>query len=737
MKNKSKVLAIILALAMLLGTVSLGTDQANAGVVKKIEKSYDIAVVFDNSGSMYKSDAWCKAKYAMEVFAALMPYDPKNPGMNSLRIYPMWEVGKKGDKTGSYEPIDIASSDDIQKIHDMYTIDNGDTPFAPVREAYKDLQGSSADEKWLVVLTDGAFNLDGREGKPKDGIVNVQKELEKYADGNINVQYLALGEETADVTPDKSRGLYAAKATNESLSKDLISICNRIFKRAKLPDKYFSDNNKLDLPLSMNNVVVFAQGKGAKVKGLEGTKGDVEVKEETKCQFSDVSTGGKNSKKAVVDKSLYGQVVRFGPCTKGKYKLNLKNVDHDNVQIFYEPDVDIKVTLTDPKKNDDKGQELTNTESFKTGKYNIDYKLIDNKTDEDVSESELLAPVTYDGQLVYSDGTKEKLNPGDPFTLKPDGEAFVDVTATYLEDYQITTGSPEKRRDAYTIKVDKAAAKKLKMELDVQQKFLWWHWYQLKKIHEWKPIRANLKYDGKPMTDEQLKQVKIDGDFGGKNVPYYVEPVPGESAVDIYLGKTGPGSNDYKNPDTGKYKAPITASYTEQYHKASKTTETAKFRISEMGIIPWILSWLIPLILLLLFIAWLLFHKTFPKKVYFNDRRGASKIKVRNKGVNLSSNAYPSELVCDADRVTRFIGRGKRTAKFAIKNLRPDPSVQSFSIGAGKEYVKDGTGQFVDTMSGSPLSSKTKITIRNGTEITWRKNNKRRTGTITINTRRR
>ena len=39
MKNKSKVLAIVLALAMLLGTVSLGTDQANAGVVKKIEKA--------------------------------------------------------------------------------------------------------------------------------------------------------------------------------------------------------------------------------------------------------------------------------------------------------------------------------------------------------------------------------------------------------------------------------------------------------------------------------------------------------------------------------------------------------------------------------------------------------------------------------------------------------------------------------------------------------------------------
>ena len=727
MKQIRKVLAIALTLAMLLGSVSLGADKASAGVVKKIEKSYDIAVVFDNSGSMYKSDAWCKAKYAMEIFAAMMPYSQQN----SLRIYPMWEVGKKGDKTGSYEPIDISSTDDIQKIHDMYTIDNGDTPFAPVREAYKALTGSSADEKWLIVLTDGAFNLDSRKGQPRDGIVNVQKELDQYADGNINVQYLALGEDASTVTPDKSKGLYAAKATNNSLSKDLISICNRIFKRAKLPEKYFADNNKLDLPLSMNNVVVFAQGKGAKVKGLEGTKGDVEIKEETECQFSDVSTGGKNSKKAVVDRNLYGQVVRFGSCAKGKYQLDLKNVDHDNVQIFYEPDVDIKVTLTDPNKNDDKGQELTNTESFKTGTYNIDYKLIDNKTDEDMSDSELLAPVTYDGRLIYSDGTKENLKPGDPFTLKPDGEAFVDVTATYLEDYQISTGSPEKRRDAYTIKVDKAAAKKLKMNLDVQQKSLGWHWYHLKKHDEWKPIRANLKYDGKPMTDEQLEKVKIDCDFGGKKVSYRTVPVPGESAVDIYLGQDENGK--YVEPETGKYKTPITASYTEQYHKASKATDTAKFRISTMGVIPWIISWLIPLILLILFILWLLFHKSFPKRVYFNDRRGASKIKVRNKGVNLSSNAYPSELVCDADRVTRFIGRGKKSAKFTIKNLRPDPSVQSFSIGVGKEYVKDGTGQFVETMSNSPLSSKTKITIRNGTEITWRKNGKKRSGTITIN----
>ncbi|MCR5034355.1 MAG: VWA domain-containing protein [Clostridia bacterium] len=724
-----KILAIFLTFIFMVGTISIGTDTASAGVVKKIDRSYDIAVVFDNSGSMYNNtDAWCKAKYAMEVFAAMMPYK-KN---DSLRIYPMWEVGNKGDKEGTFKPMEISSVDDIQKIHDMYTIHNGQTPFAPAREAYEDLGKSKADEKWLIVLTDGAFNMDGRDGEVKDGIVDVQKVLSEYASDDIKVQYLGLGEEATSITPNEGNNLFATKASNSSISKDLINICNRIFHRAQLPEKYFADNGKLDLEMSMNNVIVFAQGKGAKVKGLEGTKGEVDVIESHKCQFSDVSTGGKYEDVAVVDKSLYGQIVRFGSCKKGKYKLDLKNVKHKNVQIFYEPDVNIKVTLKDPSKNDDKGKELTNADAFKAGKYNIDYNLIDNKTGKDVSNSKLLGKVTYKGALVYSDGHEKELKQGDPFVLEPDGEVFVKVSARYLDDYVISTDASDAMRDAYTIKVNTKKAKKLKVKADVLEGG---NWYYTKKHDDWKPIRANLELGGNKMTDDQLDNVKIDCVFdskGNKDVAYRVEPVSGESAVDIYLGQDENGN--YIEPEKGKYKATINAAYTEKLHDPSKNSDKTKFQISGIPKILWYLERIIPLLILLLLLLWLLLHKAFPKKVYFNDKRGASKIKVKSKAVNLSSNAYPSEITCDAEKVTRFVGKGKKSAKFAIKNINPDPAVQSFSIGVGKEFVRDGTGQFVDTF-GTPLSNKTKLTIRNGTEITWRKAGKKRTGTITINSK--
>ncbi len=709
-------------LVMLLSCFGFGAGDVNASVVKKIERSYDIAVVFDNSGSMYKSDAWCKAKYAMEIFAAMMPYG-KN---DSLRIYPMWEVTTGEGGEGSYEPIEISSSADIDKIHNMYTVTNGQTPFAPVREALEDLEGSTADEKWLIVLTDGEFNMDGRKGKTKDGIVDVQKELSDIADKGISVQYLAMGEDASALQASENKGLFAVKATNASLSQDLIVICNRIFQRALLPADAYSDNGKINLDLSMNNLIVFVQGKNAKVEGLEGSKGEVKLKDRRQCQYSDVSTGGKYANVAQVDPTLYGEVDTFGACKKGIYKLSAQNVDKKNLQIFYEPDVNIKVVLKDPNKNDDPGTELTNADGFKTGDYTIDYALIDNQTGKDVSTSNLLGKVTYDGELRYSNGETKRLDPGDPFTLKPDGEAFVYVKATYLEDYQIST---DYMKDDYTIKVDKAAAKKLGVKLDVKQSG---SWYNTRKHDEWKPIRAHLQYNGKDLTDEQLDNVKMKCSFEDGTMDYALKPVHGESAIDIYPGQKQDGT--YAEPEKGKYKMTADASYTAQYSKASKASDHTKFHVAGYSKLLWWLMRIIPLLALLLLLLWWNLHKTFPRKVYFNDKMGASRIKIKNKGINLSSNTYPGEITCDADKVTNHMARKKKSAKFVIKNIKPDPSVQSFSIGLGKEFVKDGSGNFVDTF-GKPLNSKTKITISNGTEIVWRKPGKRRRGVISINSK--
>ena len=83
---------IISALLLVVGGILPSIGAAAADVVK-IEKTYDIAVAYDNSGSMYDNDdRWCKAKFAMEIFASMLDY--KNG--DKLTVFPMWEVVTDG-----------------------------------------------------------------------------------------------------------------------------------------------------------------------------------------------------------------------------------------------------------------------------------------------------------------------------------------------------------------------------------------------------------------------------------------------------------------------------------------------------------------------------------------------------------------------------------------------------------------------------------------------------------------
>ena len=103
-----------------------------------------IHLVYDDSGSMIRAngeqvDRWCQAKYAMEVFAAMLG---ENDTMN---IYYMSAF----EGNGSRQPtIRMAGKDGAQanvaKIHDTVT-KAGNTPFASVTAAYQDLTRTDAD----------------------------------------------------------------------------------------------------------------------------------------------------------------------------------------------------------------------------------------------------------------------------------------------------------------------------------------------------------------------------------------------------------------------------------------------------------------------------------------------------------------------------------------------------------------------------------------------------------------
>lgn len=54
MRSPGKFLSVILAVILLW----MSLPSAQAANYSKVEKSYDIAVVFDNSGSMYNNEAW-------------------------------------------------------------------------------------------------------------------------------------------------------------------------------------------------------------------------------------------------------------------------------------------------------------------------------------------------------------------------------------------------------------------------------------------------------------------------------------------------------------------------------------------------------------------------------------------------------------------------------------------------------------------------------------------------------
>lgn len=188
MKVMRRIICLILAAFLMLS--ALGGVRIGASTTFQFIKSYEIAVVFDNSGSMYKNEAWCRAKYAMEIFASMLNYG----NGDRLKVFPMWEFtvdGSQPSSGGSYEAIEINRISDIDKLRNLYTVAPSSTPFEPITEAYEYLKTAEADEKWLIVLTDGEFNKDKRG---KNANINLGKKLLPLASSEIKVQYLGFGE---------------------------------------------------------------------------------------------------------------------------------------------------------------------------------------------------------------------------------------------------------------------------------------------------------------------------------------------------------------------------------------------------------------------------------------------------------------------------------------------------------------------------------------------------------------
>ena len=376
-----------------------------------------INVVYDNSGSMYNSDdgtlvdTWCQAKYSMEVFAAMLgEYD-------SMNIYYMSDYrndtsapprlvldGKDGSETN------------VRKIHEATTT-AGYTPFNSVIKAYSDLEKNDSDERWLIILTDGAFQgIDGTEGI--DNFLS-----QKQSD--INVMFLGMGADAEGITPKENEGIYYVEAkTNNQILNEITGICTRVFNSNRLDVNASSKTFSFDVPMAQ--LIVFAQGANVDIKGVlkeDGTlirssRNPVEVK------YSECDASNHNNP-PVTD--LVGSIATFtDDFSSGDYSLDVSGAE--TIEIYYRPNIAVSAYLTDSN-----GNEVTDMKDLEAGEYTISFGFVKAGTQEKVNQSALLGNVEYEA-IVTNNGVVHETpySNGDQITLE-EGTLSIDVVARYLE----------------------------------------------------------------------------------------------------------------------------------------------------------------------------------------------------------------------------------------------------------------------------------------------------------------
>ncbi len=374
-------MAVSLAAAVLFSTGTVNGKAAEGGVRRMIN------VVYDDSGSMVANGTmrWSQAKYAMEVFCALMGRE------DIMNIYPMSIPGEKG------LTVNGNNGGRVRSVHNM----NGryvNTPFTTVTKAAEDLMAADGKyEKWLVIITDGEFD-DGATP-----IETVQDAIDSYNNEGIHTIYLAIGDKAKAIKDNPSRGGYAGQAADgvDVLYK-VTAMANQIFQHLILPDNHIDvqgDQNTLHIDLPVKNLIVFAQGDNVSIGNI--TSGGTEIKpnDVQDVKYSDVIP--ENYPKAVTDTSLKGVVATYEsgstPFQAGDFTLRVSNAD--TIEYYYTPGVDLNCSLVY------KGSPVSGQEKLYAGEYDIRMNFIDPITGNEVN-SDLLKVNDY--QLILTNNDEEQ-----------------------------------------------------------------------------------------------------------------------------------------------------------------------------------------------------------------------------------------------------------------------------------------------------------------------------------------
>lgn len=407
-----------LSLAWMANSVNMAFAQTN-------EPARVINIVYDDSGSMIysngeKYDTWCQAKYAMEVFAAMLG------NKDIMNIYVMSDFQTTSDASPLLTLTGAdGTNDNVSKVHNMLTPAANYTTFMTVEKAYDDLKAAQADEKWLIILTDGEFN------KPS----KTSADLESYfsqKEADISVMFLGMGPKASSITPDELNHIFFDKAESSSdILSRITGICNRIFNTNKL--EVDAANGKFEFDVPMGELVVFAQGEGVKINDVKNPEGNSVYgdSESVDVHFSDraCSNDTGNYSAPIFDTDLVGAIVTY----KGEFDTGIYTVEADNaktIEVYYKPNVEIMAFLIDSE-----GNEMGSDETVEPGDYTLNFNFVKPGTNEKVEQSALLGDVAYSAHMMGAGADPDKLYlSGDKVSLS-EGSYEIDASAELSQFY--------------------------------------------------------------------------------------------------------------------------------------------------------------------------------------------------------------------------------------------------------------------------------------------------------------
>ena len=397
MKNRTFKAAVALSLVLLLAGLASLPNRSFAMSGKNVPKR-TIAIVYDNSGSMFQGDGktWCQAQYAMEVFASMM-----NQG-DKLMIYPMWgiTIGNNGGTEYSFQenkPLIITDDkkqiESIRNIYTPFSTGNAYTPIESIDAAVEGLKKEDG-EKWLIVLTDGDKFWENPTGlnpyelnqnQTKKALEDRFREDIKYS----NVMYLGIGTGIqAPQIQSPNNFLYEARtAAPANVPSVLTEMCNIIFGRDALPGKYYSANSvNFDIPLS--KLYVFIQGENISSVKLSGNGQTLKSSKSFEPHYG--TLGGRKINAnyiSIPDETLQGTIAVYENVPAGTYSCDYSG-KMSSIAYYYEPDVDVALKLLDAS-----GREITSADEVGPGDYQLVYYLTD--LNGNPVESELLGRTDF------------------------------------------------------------------------------------------------------------------------------------------------------------------------------------------------------------------------------------------------------------------------------------------------------------------------------------------------------